>query len=183
MTERATKQSGSAGRFAWLWLIIAVLTIGGFLAWLGMNAQPGQVAVVEEVEEPAIDFGAAETVDLADLVVSAEEFVGRAIRLNDLPVSSLLGTEAFWAIAPNGLPFLVKLGDDLLERGFTVQDGEALTAIGQIHLMSEAVLDAWEEQGVLRSSDDRMMAEFATAYLEVVQARHQEASETDSDDN
>jgi hypothetical protein len=183
MTERATKHSSSAGRFAWLWLIIAVLTIGGFLAWLGMNAQPGQVAVVEEVEEPAIDFGAAETVELADLVVSAEEYVGRAIRLNGLPVSSLLGTEAFWAIAPNGMPFLVKLGDELLERGFAVQDGQALTVIGQIHSMTEAVLDAWEEEGVLRNSDDRMMAEFAISYLEVVHARHLESSEMDSDDN
>lgn len=173
MTERAMGQRSAAGRF--VWLAVAVLAIGGFMAWLGMSTRPGTVAVVEEQAEAAVDFSAAEAVTLESLAAAPTSYLDRAIRLDGLPVSSLLGSEAFWAVAPNGMPFLIKLGESLLESGFAVRDGETLTAVGQVREMSEAVLDAWEQGGVLRSSDDRLMAEFATAYLEIVQAEHRVA--------
>lgn len=171
MTERPRERRSSAGRFAWLWMLLTVLTMGGFMAWLGVNAKPGTVAVVEEEEaEAPVNFGAAELVALDDLAADASTYKGKAIRLNELPVTSRLGSQAFWAVASNGMPFLVKLGDALVAGGFVVQEGQTVTVVGQIREMSSAVLDSWEAAGVLTSSDDRAVAEFATEYLEVVQA-------------
>jgi hypothetical protein len=152
-------------------MVLTVLTMGGFMAWLGTNAKPGTVAVVEDTEAP-VDFGAAEMVTLDELAANASGYVGRAIRLDRVPVSSRLGGYAFWAVTSNGMPFLVKLDQALVEGGFTVQDGQALNVVGQVREMSAAVLDGWEASGVLTSSDDRMVAEFATEYLDVVQAAH-----------
>lgn len=170
MTERPMERRGSAGRFAWLWMVLTVLTMGGFMAWLGVNAKSGTVAVVEE--EAPVDFGAAEVVRLDDLATGAASYMGKAIRLNGIPVSSRLGGYAFWAVTSNGMPFLVKLDKALVEGGFTVQDGQAVNVVGQVREMSATVLDGWEAEGVLTNADDRMVAEFATEYLEVVQATH-----------
>lgn len=171
MTERPMGRGSSAGRFGWLWMVVAVLSIGGLMAWLGANAQPGTVAVVEEEAAP-VDFGAAEVVLLDDLAADPSVFLSRAIRMNSFPVSSRLGNYAFWAVASNGMPFLAKLDKALVDGGLVVQDGQYLTVVGQVREVSPAVLDAWEAEGVLATADDRMVAEFATAYLDVVQAAH-----------
>jgi hypothetical protein len=165
------ERRGSAGRFAWVWLVLAVLAIGGFLSWLGVNAQPGTVAVVEEAEETPVDFGAAEAVALDDLAANSTAYLGRAVRVDALPVSSRLGGYAFWAVATNGMPFLAKLEKGLVEGGLAVQDGQHLTVVGQVREMSAAVLDSWEQEGILSTADDRMVAEFAETYLEIVQAK------------
>lgn len=177
MTEKPMGRRSSAGRFAWLWMVLTVLTMGGFMAWLGANAKPGTVAVVEEEVEEPVDFGAAELVALDDLAAGAETYQGKAIRLEGLPVSSRLGGYAFWAVASNGVPFLVKLDKALVDGGFVVQEGQAVNVVGQVRAMSTEVLDGWEAAGELTSADDRMVAEFATEYLDVAQATHASSGE------
>jgi hypothetical protein len=168
----------SGGRFAWLWMVLAVLAIGGFMAWLGVNSQTELVAVVEEEEAP-VDFAAAEVVTLDDLAAEPTGYLNRALRLDDLPVSSRLGDQAFWAVASNGTPFLVKLGSELVQGGFAVRDGESVTVVGQVREVSVELLDGWERDGVLRTPEDRMVAEFAVAYLDVVQAAHTASAGSD----
>ena len=49
-----------SGSLTWLWMILALVVVGGFLAWIGMASEPSSVAVVEEEGEEAVEGAAGE---------------------------------------------------------------------------------------------------------------------------
>lgn len=143
-----------------LLMLLAVLGVAGFMAWLSVNSGSEEVPVVEAGEPIILD------VPLVDLALDSEKFVGLDVRLTNIEVSSLMGGGVFWTIAENGSPFLVKPSDDLVAAGIGAEKGEAVTVAGEVRAMSTEVLDAWERIGIIRSAAERSITEYATAYLE-----------------
>jgi len=174
MTERPIGRNSSTGKLGLLWMVLAVVAMGGFMAWLAVNSpEPQAVAVVDEGMKAAGsgEFTPGQQVALDDIAAGPEAFVGREITLADVSVSSLLGETAFWVVSSKNIPFLIKLGDTLVAEGIKVHDGQVVTVVGPVRAMSAAVLDEWQRTGVLRSESDRQVAEYATAYLEATELK------------
>jgi len=163
MTEKPKGQRKPAGQFAWLWMIVSLISVGGFLAWLGVKSEASTVAVVEETEDEAGDASTAEVVTLEQLQAGSEPYVGRMIRVEHVSVASRLGERAFWTMLPNGTPYLVKLA-----AGAGVEQGEVVTVVGRVAAMSDSVLAAWQQEGVLTDDGQRAEAEFATNFVDAV---------------
>ena len=41
-----------------------------------------------------------------------------------------------------------------------------MTVVGTVFMMSDSILSSWDEQGVFGGEGDRIVAEFATSFLE-----------------
>jgi hypothetical protein len=95
-------------------------------------------------------------------------FEGQEIRLAGLEVQSLLGTQGFWLGLPNGNPFLVSMSPEVMAEGVAVAQGNRATVTGTVYAMNDSTLNAWTEATTIQDND-RIVAEFATHYLEAVQ--------------
>jgi len=157
-------------------MIVAFIIIGGFMYWL--SEQAAAERAMREVEEtPAEDtMPAVETVPVADIEVDATPFVGQEVRIANTNVASALGTQGFWLETPSGNPFLVSKGPEVMAAGTTVTPGNPVTVVGTVHAMSDSILTAWTEGGSIAESD-RIVAEFATHFVEATQVTTQGGAE------
>lgn len=172
MEDTNVERGSAAGRFTWVWAILAVASIGGFLFWLGATSEPTQVSVVEEAPE---EDTTVMTVPVSTFAMETDSFMDEDIRLREMPVSSLLGERLFWTEVPSqqGMmtPYLLALDDALLADSVAVQTGETVTVVGRVHPVSDSVVSAWVESGTI-TEDQRIEAEFATSYMQVRDLRH-----------
>lgn len=156
-------------------MILAFIVMVGFIYWLSGQAEAERASRVVE-EEPAgeMDTGAANlNIDPSALGMDATPFEGQEVRIETLRVASLLGTQGFWLELPNGNPFLVVVTESTTVQGaaanvtggMPVKAGETATVVGVVTPVSAEVLDAWEAAGTI-GANDRIIAEFATHYLE-----------------
>lgn len=154
-------------------MIVAVLSVGGFLYWLNVTAQPTQSEVVEgsdEAEEEAA-FAGALSVSLGEFTQNPKEWVGQRVRLDEISVASPLGPEAFWTTLSNQQPYLIRLDTAVVRRGFEVSGGDSASVGGLVHPMTDSVLDAWMADSVIVNQGQRAEAQFATTFLEADAAR------------
>jgi hypothetical protein len=152
-------------------MIVAFVVIAGFMYWLSEQAALEREARVVEDTVPAEDtMSSAQLVAPADIQMDATPFEGQEIRLNAVNVASLLGDQGFWLEMPNGNPFLVSMGPELMAAGTTVTPGSPATVIGVVHAMNDSTLTAWTDAGTIAESD-RIVAEFATHYIEATDVR------------
>ena len=150
-------------------MILAFAVIGGFLYWLnGQAAAERALDIVEDTATVDDAFPSAETVAGVDIQADAAPYVGRQIRLAAFNVASLMGTQGFWIEMPNQNPFLVSMSADVMAEGVPVAPGSRATMVGTIYAMGDSTLTAWTEAGTI-GEGDRIVAEFATHYLEAVQ--------------
>jgi len=150
-------------------MILAFAVIGGFLYWLNGQAaaERAQRIVEEPVEAPDETgyTGTAATIDPTNLQRDAAPYEGQEIRLVDLAVASMLGTQGFWIELPNGNPFLVSESEALMASAPMVATGELATVVGTVRPINDSVLTAWSGAGTI-GDGDRLAAEFATHYLD-----------------
>lgn len=165
MTHKPTQRRSSSGQYSWLWMLATVVVVGAFMYWLAATSEPSAPQVVEE-DVDAEATAVATTVALDDLAAGYSEYLGTRVRLERVTVASRLGTQAFWTATSSGMPFLIRLSPELVAAGMSVSGGEAVTAVGQVVLMSDSVLAAWEIEGVISGDGQRIEAEFAQAFLE-----------------
>lgn len=173
----ATKSSGM--NLAAPLMILAFLSIGGFLYWLNLSS----AAYVEAFNEEREAMEAEETVDgtpvaMEDIQMDPAGWIGQEIRLEGIPVVSRVGSYAFWTEFPNQTPFLVRIA----QQGVVVETGWTADAVGQIYPMTDSVLDAWEAEGILADEDQRFEAEFATEFFQAIQL-DLDRGETDENEN
>jgi hypothetical protein len=151
-------------------MIVAFLTMIGFLYWLNLQARKQdaeeQAALAEQAaaDSAEADLGAI-TIDPSALQMDASPYEGQVVKMEGLPVASGLGQQGFWLEMPNKNPFLVSMTDAVRAEGVTVSQGQRATVVGTIRAMSDSVLDAWSTAGTI-SEGDRLAAEFATYYLD-----------------
>lgn len=163
MTDNASRRGAVDPGVALM--ILAFLVIGGFLYWLSAQAAAERASRV--VEEPVVEESSttARTVTGEEIQMDATPFEGQEIRLASFNVASTLGTQGFWLEMPNGNPFLVSMSPDVMAEGVAVAAGSRATVIGTVHAMNDSTLTAWTDGGTI-GEGDRIVAEFATHYLE-----------------
>lgn len=151
---------GSAENFTLPLMILAFLTVGGFLYWLNITAEPTQV-VIEEGPEVR-ESGASAILDAQDFLVAPAEYEGQVVEVTGARISSRLGTQAFW-IGPDDRPFLVKMGAGLVADSTRapVLVEQMVTIVGTVYTMTDSALAAWDSAGAFANEGDKIVAEFA----------------------
>lgn len=148
-------------------MIVAFVVIGVFLWWLAQQAaaERAMQAAQEEAAAAEDTMPTVQTVPVGDIEVDATPYLGQQIRIAGTNVASLLGDQGFWLETPGGNPFLVSKGPEVQAAGVNVTPGSRVTVVGTIHAMSDSVLTTWVDSGGI-AEGDRIVAEFATHYLE-----------------
>ena len=154
---------GSADQLSLPLMIAAFVLVGGFLFWLSKTAEPTELAIEEAAPETV--HGASAILTVEDFLANPEGQVDAVVEVNGACIASRLGTQAFW-IGPNDAPYLVKMAPELVEAGQEVLVESMVTVVGTVFMMSDSILSSWDEQGVFTGAGDRIVAEFATSFLE-----------------
>ncbi|HEX2166788.1 MAG TPA: hypothetical protein VHG09_06070, partial [Longimicrobiales bacterium] len=133
---------------------------------------PASVAVVEPgdtASDTTVAAAAPATVIEPDALTQAETaraLLGQNVELTSVTVQDVLGSQMFWIGLPGGSPYLVKLDSALVAAGTALpQVGGNVRVVGRMMDKTPAVLDGWQESGVL-DSDQRTLAEFGSTYIE-----------------
>jgi hypothetical protein len=165
--KKEKKERGGIGAMdSRIWAVIAVLAVGGLMAWLYYQTdrldRTTTVAEGPTAAEEA-DATAYEPAEIGAIATDAEPFVGRRIALSDVAVAALVGERAFWADAPGMNPFLVAFGPDI-SVPVRLEQGARYDLRGLIAAVDEAKIDEWVASGVIEEGR-RPEVEFASHYL------------------
>jgi hypothetical protein len=144
-------------------MLLAFVLVGGFLYWLNVTAEPTEVQIDESTREEGLSASAI--LDSRDFLANPEGQIDAVVEVTGARVSSRLGTQAFW-IGPDDAPYLVKLSPDLVEQGTDILVESMVNITGTVFNMSDSVLNSWDTLGVFANQGDRIVAEFATTFLE-----------------
>jgi hypothetical protein len=174
MADDARVRSGRS--LTWLWMIVAVVAIGGFLVWLGAASEPSAVAVVEEeAEDDAADAAGGAFVDVVKDTLAANKgrYEGERVRVAQVEATGTLGDRVFWGELgdrANQVPILVRL-DSAAAASSQVRTGSMYTLTGQIVRMSDSIATVWGEAGEFAGESEQMQAAFADYYIQVSSIR------------
>jgi hypothetical protein len=163
-TEATTPRKRGRGGSSWISVAVAVVAVGVFLGWLATR-QPEEAVAVAEPEGPVDtlpDEAGPATVISADALsgAGAQQHLNENIEISSVEVMSPLGTRLFW-IEAGGAPYLV-----YIEAGEAPPAGRRVRVTGTVREKTDALLDEWEQAGVLRSEGDRLQAEYGTTYIQ-----------------
>lgn len=169
-----SRKAKSSGSLTWLWMILALISVVGFLAWLGMASEPTSVAVVEtEEEEAEIMAPGASIVPKDTLAANKPAYEAQLIQVPNVVATGSLGPRVFWGElgdASNQVPILIRL-DSVAAAGIQTQMGAAYTVAGLLFPMSDSLAGAWYEEGLLEGEGERMQAGFADYYIQASHIR------------
>jgi hypothetical protein len=164
-TEATTPRKQGRGSSSWISVAVALVAVTVFLGWLATRQPPETVAVEEPDAAPAgpDDTGAPATVIQPDALTGtgARAHIDQDVELASVPVTSPLGPQLFWVELPGGTPYLVRLA-----QGTQPPVGTSVRVVGRVLEKTDALLDEWEQAGVLQSSDHRLQAEYGATYIE-----------------
>lgn len=161
---------GTAEKLSLPLMLLAFVLVGGFLYWLNITAEPTEVAIVEEVDDRGPT--ASSILSQEDFLANPEGQLDATVEVTGARIASLLGTQAFW-IGPDESPYLVKLSPELMEAGTEITPEAMVNITGTVFMMSDSVLTAWDSLGAFGNEGDRIVAEFATSFLEAAAMRVQ----------
>jgi hypothetical protein len=94
---------------------------------------------------------------------------GQAVRLEGVNVATMIGPQAFLTALPDGAPFVIRMMPGAAQG--PVAGSDVLDLTGTVRTMSDAVLDAWEAQGVIDDPTAREIAGFGSHFLEATRIR------------
>lgn len=160
----------------WLWMLLAVVTVVGFLTWLGLTSEPSTVAIVEEdggegEEGPGGDFT---IVPKDTLAANKAAYEGEAIQVPAMEATGSLGREVFWGELgdqANQVPILVRMDSTLAAAGMQIETGTFYRVRGMVHRMTDSVAAEWGETGVLPDEGAQLQATFADYYIQASNIR------------
>ena len=156
---------GFADKLSLPLMLLSFAILGGFLYWLSVTAQPTEVAIVEETGGDGPNASAI--LSMNDFLANPEGQIDAVVEVTGARIASRLGTQAFW-IGPDDAPYLVKMGPELVEAGQEILVESMVMIVGTVFTMSDSILSSWDEQGVFANPGDRIVAEFATSFLEAI---------------
>lgn len=171
-----------SGSLTWLWMVLALVSVGGFLTWLGVTSEPTSVSVVEDTTEAGMDADGVPLVPKDSLAANKGGYVGQEIRVRNVAATGNLGPGVFWGelgTQANQVPILVRL-DSAAQEGFQAQMGGLYTLTGMIFAMSDSLAGVWLDAGELAGEGERMQASFADYYIQVSNIRPTPASQRES---
>jgi hypothetical protein len=163
--EATTPRKQGRGGSSWISVAVALVAVTVFLGWLATRQPPETVAVDEPdaARAGAEDTGPPAMVIQPDALTGtgARSYVDQDIELQSVPVTSPLGSQLFWIELPGGTPYLVRLA-----QGTQPPAGTNVRVVGRVVEKTDALLDEWEQAGVLQSADHRLQAEYGGTYIE-----------------
>lgn len=167
----AERTEGAPGRsLTWLWMLLAVVVVAGFLTWLGMASEPSTVAVVEEENGENVEEEDGVTVVPRDTLAEGKAlYQGQVIRVPEVQATGNLGPAVFWGelgTPEQQVPLLVQLDSTLVEEGVEVESGARYTITGLVQPMSDSIAGVWLDAGILPDEGAEMQATFADYYME-----------------
>jgi hypothetical protein len=156
-----------AASFSLPLMVVTFCLIAGFFWWLRQNAQPtsltlGIGAAEDSVAQQPTGEGGGVAVTEEDLRMSPARFEGQVVSIT-LPVAMAVGTQAFFLDVTDA-PFLVKLGDALIQQGQGLPQGQ-ITVTGPLMVMTDSIRQDWLSKGIIPQSDE-ILVEFATHFIE-----------------
>lgn len=174
----AAKAGPGAGRGkTWMWMLLALVVVGGFLAWLGMASEPTAVPVAEDdeeqVDEADVEDGDVQLVDRETLADNKAAYEGQRIRVRGVEASAELGPRIFWGELgdqANQVPILVRL-DSAAAEGWQLEQGAVYNLTGTMQRMTDSVAAEWGEQGEFRGEGEEMQATFTDYYIQTSRIR------------
>lgn len=155
---------GFADKLSLPLMLLAFVLLGGFLYWLGITAEPTSIEIVETTTDEG-GLSASAILDVEDFLANPEGQIDAVVEVTGARVASRLGSQAFW-IGPDDAPYLVKMGPELVADSTQVSVESTVNIVGSVFMMSDSVLTAWDSLGVFANEGDRIVAEFATSFLE-----------------
>jgi hypothetical protein len=155
-----------------LWAVGALVVIGVFVAWLSITAEPSVApTVAPDTAQPPGGATGTRQVTAAEFEPNAESFNGQTIELMDVLVQQQMGTALMWVELPSGSPYLVKVSDALAASGGLPAAQSRVNVQGTVTEKTTAVLDGWQQAGLLANSGQRQQAEFGSSYIEATAIR------------
>jgi hypothetical protein len=155
-----------------LWMVIALLVVGGFLAWLNIASEPTAVVVVDDGNETGVNGDAAAgefaVVQRDTLAEALPRFVGQQVRVQGVPATSRLGPAIFWGELGDMArqrPVLVRMDEDVAAAA-QVEAGTEYTITGQVLQISDELVESWGEAGEFSGEGEQMQATFADYYIQ-----------------
>lgn len=174
MAERGAPARGRSMTF--LWMILALVVVGGFLTWLGLASEPTTVVVVEDAEDAddfAMDADGVLTVERDTLAVNTGRYAGQAVRVQGVEATGRLGDAIFWGELGDmerQVPILVRMDAELAGR-LEIQSGMAYTITGEVNRVSDELVETWAEQGEFAGEGEQLQAMFADYYIQARDVR------------
>ncbi len=149
-------------------MILAAISVIGFVWWLSVFTEPTQFAVAQE--EAVTEDGDAPTLSLSVFEQQYTEMEGQRVRLEGLTVSTMIGPRAFLVALPDGSPYVVRMLPG--SEDAPVEAGAVLNVTGTIEAVTATVLDGWEAEGVITDPTARQIAEFGINFMNADRIRH-----------
>lgn len=151
-----------------LWMVLALVIVGGFLTWLGVASEPTSVVVVEDGEEDGngLNNGEARLVERDTLAGNVGAFLGQRVQVRGVQSTGRLGPGIFWGELGDlerQVPILVRMDPELTVQ---VESGVEYTILGQVGQVTEELVDTWAEQGEFAGEGEQLQATFADYYLQ-----------------
>jgi hypothetical protein len=156
-------------------MLLALVTVGGFLTWLGMEAEPTSISVMEDTGEDAIIDPPDVTVVPKDtLAENKARYTAQQIRVHSVGITGQLGEKIYWGELGDGttqLPILVRLDSasaagDSISGPFAPEEGELYSIRGLVFPMSDSLAMAWGDQGEFAGEGEEMQAMFTDYYIQ-----------------
>jgi hypothetical protein len=159
-----------------VWMVLALVVVGGFLTWLSIASEPTTVVVVEDYDEDERNgdvVGGLAVVERDTLAVAIEQYVDQQVRVRAVPATGRLGPTIFWGELGDMArqrPVLVRM-DGPLPGGAEVQTGVEYTITGQVLQVTEELVNTWAEAGEFAGEGEQMQAAFADYYIQASAVR------------
>ena len=167
----------SEGRsLTWLWMLLALVAVGGFLFWLGSASEPTTAVVVEEEGEgPGADPLEAGVTEVVKDTLAADKarFVGQRIRVAEVEATGMLGPRIFWGELGDPsrqVPILIRM-DSTAASGIEVRTGSMFTVTGEIQPMTDSLATVWAEGNEFTGEGEQSQAAFADYYIQASRIR------------
>ncbi len=163
----------SSRSYAWVWMLLAFISVGGFLTWLGLEAEPTSVPVVETEEDAMMDPPSIPVISKDSLAADKADFVARDIRVHNVAITGTLGPRIYWGELGDRttqVPILLRL-DSTSAADFTPQQGAFYSVRGRTFPMNDSIANAWGDDGEFSSEGNQMQAMFTDYYMELTDIR------------
>jgi hypothetical protein len=158
-----------------LWMVLALVVVGGFLTWLGVTSEPTTVAVVEEndLDEYGVDAEGVVAVERDTLAAGTGRYVGQTVRVDGVQPTGILGNNIFWGELGDmerQVPILIRM-DEAAGAQVDIRSGTPYTITGQVQRVTEQVVETWGQQGEFAGDGEQMQATFADFYIQASEVR------------
>jgi hypothetical protein len=158
-----------------LWMVLALVIVGGFLTWLGLASEPTSLVVIEnnDGDENDVTNGTLTVVERDALAANVAGFAGERIQVRGVASTGRLGPRIFWGELGDmqrQVPVLVRLEPEMAE-GFEIQPGVEYTIVGVVRPVTEELVGTWAEQGEFAGEGEQLQATFADYYIQATAVR------------